>query len=190
MDIRYTVIKRDIKNPRLEFKHGDLFVVVPKRGSFDVAAFIERHQAWIHKHAAYYQTLEKHSDGLEVVPRLSEDFTTLVEKLVNQGSEMLSVTPKRLQYKSLRSRWGSCTSDGIITINLKLRYFPEPLIWYVVFHELVHLLVHAHDKKFYLYLKQAFPDHKQYDKMLAGYEYMLERRKKNLGGRPGPAMLQ
>ncbi len=183
MDIRYKIITRNIKNPRLEFKHGDLFVIVPTHGDFDVEAFVARHKPWIEKHAKYYQALDQQSQSLELVDRLSEDFTNLVEQLVASGVKIVGQSPKKLSYKSLRSRWGSCSSAGEIIINLKLRHFPEPLIWYVVFHELVHLRVHAHNKNFYEILSKVFPDYKKYDRLLSSYEYLLVRRTRLPGGR-------
>lgn len=176
MDIPYTLIYRPIKNPRLEFKHSRLFVIVPQTSKFDVEGFVQRHARWIAKHAEYYQSLQNEVKGLESVIRLSEDFTALVERYVKEGAALTGIAPKRIKYKNLKSRWGSCSSKGEVTINLKLRYFPDHLIWYVVFHELVHLRVLSHDQKFYQILKTVFPEYDKYDRQLQGYEYMLTQK--------------
>jgi len=175
MKQEYIVVTRNIKNPRLEFKCGNLFVIVPKTGSFDVEGFVSRHARWIAKHAAYYKNLQEEVVGLEPTARLSEDFTKLVEQFIQEGSALLGISPQKIKYKNLKTRWGSCTRTGDVTINLKLRYFPDHLIWYVVFHELVHLRVLSHSQEFYVLLQEVFPDHKQYDQQLRGYEYMLAK---------------
>ena len=175
VDTRYTIIKRNIKNPRLEFKHGDLFVIVPTRGLFDVETFVTRHTRWIKKHAAYYESLKVHADKFVLEPRLAADFQKLVVSYLDEAAKYYKVTPKELRFKTMRSRWGSCTNTGIITINLKLRYFSDDIIRYVVCHEIVHMRVRRHDRNFYALLAETFPNFKDMDKNLTAYEYLLHK---------------
>ncbi len=175
VDIKHTVIKRNIKNPRLEFKHGDLFVIVPTRGVFDVEAFVVRHARWIKKHSAYYESLKLHADKFALEPRLAAEFQKLVTSYLDEAAEYYKVEPKELRFKTLRSRWGSCTNTGIITINLKLRYFSDDIIRYVVCHEVVHMRVRKHDRNFYALLAGNFPNFKDMDKNLTAYEYLLHK---------------
>jgi predicted metal-dependent hydrolase len=69
MEFSYSVIKRSIKNPRLEFRHGDLFVIVPKNRIFNVEAFLARHKQWIIKHKQRYNDLEKNKNEIILQPR-------------------------------------------------------------------------------------------------------------------------
>ncbi len=178
MDIAYTIIKRNIKNPRLEFKHGDLFVIVPTRGNFDVEAFVARHAAWIKKHAGYFERIKNTASALLLEPRLAADFEAVVMRYIDEGFLQYGVRPHMVRFKTMRSRWGSCTNTGIITINLKLRYFSDEMIAYVVFHEIVHLLARRHDRKFYVLLSQRFPQYKKLDQTLVAYEYLLSSQNK------------
>lgn len=61
----------------------------------------------------------------------------------------------------LRRRWGSCSADGRITLNIGLVLLLPPLIDYVLLHELCHLGELNHGPRFYQLLAAALPDHRQ-----------------------------
>jgi hypothetical protein len=60
--------------------------------------------------------------------------------------------------KNLRSRWGSCSSRGNINLNLRLMQLPDPLIDYVILHELVHTRIRHHGPEFWDALESIIPD--------------------------------
>jgi predicted metal-dependent hydrolase len=51
--------------------------------------------------------------------------------------------------KQLKSRWGSCSADKDITLNLFLMQLPWHLIDYVLIHELTHTKVMRHGPPFW-----------------------------------------
>lgn len=61
----------------------------------------------------------------------------------------------------LRARWGSCAADGRITLSLGLVLLEQPLIDYVLLHELCHLREMNHGPRFYALLAAALPDHRE-----------------------------
>jgi predicted metal-dependent hydrolase len=63
-----------------------------------------------------------------------------------------------LRIKPLQARWGSCSSDGAITLNRRLIQADRPCIDYVIVHELCHVREHNHSKRFYLLLDRMLPD--------------------------------
>jgi len=76
-----------------------------------------------------------------------------------------------LTVRQMRSRWGSCTPQGKITINLKLIMVPKQLIDYVIVHELCHRVEHNHSKAFYQLLGRIMPDWKERKEMLERYDF-------------------
>jgi predicted metal-dependent hydrolase len=68
---------------------------------------------------------------------------------------------QRLRISAARSRWGSCSAHGVLSFAWRLVMAPEPVIDYVVIHELAHLRVRNHSKTFWAQVAQIMPDYKQ-----------------------------
>jgi predicted metal-dependent hydrolase len=72
--------------------------------------------------------------------------------------ERLGIPYPELIIRRLQARWGSCSPDGIITLNLILIQTPKPCIDYVLLHELCHLKENNHSAAFYKLLGHVLPD--------------------------------
>ena len=66
-----------------------------------------------------------------------------------------------LVVRAMRSRWGSFSRAGMMTLNVDLIRAPRPCIEYVVTHELCHARHRLHDPKFFRLLDQLMPDWKE-----------------------------
>lgn len=74
------------------------------------------------------------------------------------ASAALGVTYSRLRITDTRTRWGSCSSNGTISLSWRLLLAPEACFDYVVWHEACHL-VHAHHRAtFWALLEQHLLD--------------------------------
>ncbi|HET9850717.1 MAG TPA: SprT family zinc-dependent metalloprotease [Candidatus Saccharimonadales bacterium] len=60
--------------------------------------------------------------------------------------------------KKLTARWGSCSSDRVITLSYYLVQLPWELIDYVILHELTHTRQMNHGPKFWQELTTFVPD--------------------------------
>jgi predicted metal-dependent hydrolase len=73
----------------------------------------------------------------------------------------------------MRSQWGSCSYDGVIALNTHLIKTPEPVIDYVILHELCHLVHHDHSRRFYSLLSTHMPDWQERSNLLDGFMPVL-----------------
>ena len=81
------------------------------------------------------------------------------------------VAPPPLKVRAMRSRYGSCSRLGVITLNRHLAAMPLDCIDYVLVHELCHLRHFAHDRAFYNLLQTILPDWRQRKALLKEYWY-------------------
>jgi predicted metal-dependent hydrolase len=75
--------------------------------------------------------------------------------------------------KQLKSRWGSCSAQQEIILNLFLMQLPWHLIDYVLLHELTHTKVMQHGAPFWQELERHVPHAKQLRKEIGNYHPIL-----------------
>jgi predicted metal-dependent hydrolase len=68
-----------------------------------------------------------------------------------------------LSFRKMSQRWGSCTGDNRIIINIDAAKLPYTLIDYLVVHELCHTKVKDHSKAFWAELSKHEPKWKELD---------------------------
>jgi predicted metal-dependent hydrolase len=66
-----------------------------------------------------------------------------------------------LTIRGQRTRWGSCSAAGAISLNWRLLLAPEPVLDYVVWHEACHLAVMDHSPRFWRLLESHVPGYRE-----------------------------
>ena len=72
--------------------------------------------------------------------------------------ERLDLSCPNLRIRRMKTRWGSLSYSGTLTLNLDLIRAPRECIDYVITHELCHLKYHNHGPDFYRLLEKVMPD--------------------------------
>lgn len=73
--------------------------------------------------------------------------------------------------RAMSTRWGSCSPNGRITLNVKLVKVPKSYIDYVIFHELCHLAEPNHTPRFHRLLNRVLPDWRRRRENLNLFEF-------------------
>lgn len=63
-----------------------------------------------------------------------------------------------LSVRNQRTRWGSCSSSGRISLNCRLLFLSPPLVRMVMLHELCHRVEPNHSMRFWARLRQIEPN--------------------------------
>lgn len=71
-----------------------------------------------------------------------------------------------VSFRKQRSRWGSCSTRGTISLNLKLLFLPPELVRHIMIHELCHTLHMNHSPKFWDAVARYDPDWKEHDRQM------------------------
>lgn len=101
----------------------------------------------------------------EIYNKLLEDYIkiqgyVLFEQLSSRYSELLALKYNKITLRKQKTRWGSCSSNGNLSYNIKLMCAPIECIEYVVLHEIIHLKHFNHSKEFWLEIEKIMPDYK------------------------------
>ena len=170
-EVDYKIIRRAVKYPRLELKNGNLVVIAPH--GVRVRPVIEKHQKWINKRLCFIREVKRESRNYRLRGRGEEDLKELVYMLIKRGEERLGVRPNKIFFRKMRTKWASCSSAGNITFNRMLKYLPSKLVWYITFHEMVHLKIRKHNKNFWHLIEQEFSSVKKLERKLYGFWFLV-----------------
>lgn len=99
-----------------------------------------------------------------------EQLRLIAEEIIEREAPQLGVTVKKLRIGDQRTRWGSASSNGTISLSWRLLLAPRQVIEYVVIHELCHLLEMNHSKRFWAHVARRWPSWKEERKWLQEHE--------------------
>ncbi len=65
-----------------------------------------------------------------------------------------------------RTRWGSCSVRGTISLNACLLFLPPPVVRYLLIHELAHTRHMNHSRRFWQCVASFCPEYQRLDRLL------------------------
>ena len=128
-------------------------VTIPQRGSLEEARqFLASKEAWIRKHLeqiAQRRQQTRHEAPPEL-PDIDLDKAqdVLFERLA-QLSRQHNLPYRRAAFRCQRTKWGSCSSQNNISLNINIVFLPEHLQDYILLHELLHVRHKNHSPRFW-----------------------------------------
>lgn len=156
---------------------GTLVVRAPFKASIhDIEAFIKGHEAWIAKQLA---TLPVHIEPLtaEAFQRLHQEAKRVLPEKVAYFAERLGISYGRVTIRCQKTRWGSCSSKGAISLNCLLLLAPQSVQEYVIVHELCHCREMNHGPAFWQLVAEALPTYQKERQWLKTHGSVLMARR-------------
>lgn len=102
-----------------------------------------------------------------------EAVRVLEERLGLWSSEM-QLHPRRVSFREMKTRWGSCNSQGRVCLNWRIVAFRSEVIDSIVVHELAHLKHLDHSPRFWGLVEKWVPERKQLQKELREKAHLAE----------------
>ncbi len=87
--------------------------------------------------------------------------------MLNQIANEFGFNFRKVSIRSQKSRWGSCSSRGTISLNDQLLFFPAQTVRYLMIHELCHTRHMNHSKQFWSLVEACCPDYCLHEKQLS-----------------------
>ena len=170
----YQVSYRAIKYPRIEFKTGRLLLILPL--GYEPETILDKHRDWILEKKEFIGECFKKISSKKIVRRTEEEFKTLILALVRKTSRELGEDLNRIYFRTMKTKWASCSGKRNLTINRLMRYLPETLLDYVIFHEIAHLKEKRHSVEFWKGISRKFGNYKELERDLFVYWFQVASR--------------
>jgi hypothetical protein len=119
-----------------------------------------------------------HRRGSELLVPAGSEQTAAVERWYRRAAQR-EIKPRldracrvagssysRLSIRGQRTRWASCSRDGAMSFNWRLLLAPEPVLEYVVWHEVCHLEILDHSPRFWALLGRRCPEYREHARWL------------------------
>jgi len=97
---------------------------------------------------------------------LAQGRAWLKPRLMRAGAA-IGLVPTGVQLRLQKTRWGSCSSTGTISLNAALLLVAPELVRYLFVHELCHLRHLSHSRRYWALVARHEPDFRRLDRRLA-----------------------
>jgi predicted metal-dependent hydrolase len=94
---------------------------------------------------------------------------------VTEFAAIHQLSGRRVTVRDQRTRWGSCSRRGTISLNWRLIQAPPFVRDYIILHELMHLREMNHSPRFWRQVESVCPDYRTAEQWLKQHSTMLRQ---------------
>lgn len=170
------VIRRHIKHPRIELRTGMVTLILPH--DLNAKAFATKHKRWILEKQAFIRRALNGSRGRRLSIRPISSFKKMVEGAIERLCAEMNMPTTSHSFRSMRSKWASCSRRSHLTLNTTMSYLPGRMIEYILYHELNHTYERKHNIAYWQRVSTRFPDYRKCEQDLFAYWFLIQTRKR------------
>ena len=97
----------------------------------------------------------------------------VITQELHRVSKPMRIEISRVFYRNQKTRWGSSSAKGNISLNFRVAMLPPEVRRYLLLHELVHQKHMNHSVSFWKHMQKVCPDYLESDRWLKEHSYYL-----------------
>jgi predicted metal-dependent hydrolase len=173
--VEYTVAYRNVKHPRLEYKTGTLLLILPKTSQGEKQT-LQKYEKWIQKKELIIRkALEELQAKNLNLSRTDKELRSFTHTLAQNYQTQLNTKINRVYFRKMKTKWASHSKSGNLTVNTLLKYLPQDIIQYIIYHEITHSIERKHNQKFWSIINKRFPDYQTKENDLLTYWFTIQK---------------
>ena len=170
----YNVEYRNVKHPRCEFKTGTLLIILPKTG-WTPQQVLEKYGEWIKRKQGTINTaIQQATETTINKTRTEAQLKMIVHKFAESSQRELNTKINKIYFREMKTKWASHSKNNNLTINTLLKFLPEDLISYIIYHETAHNIQRKHNETFWNLINRKHPDHQAKEENLLAYWFLTQ----------------
>lgn len=141
-----------IDGSRFPFRGEEVELRVVKQDAGVALSFADQFVHVSHERADYREVVQRHLRAMadrELPPRTRE------------LAQLHGITIHRVTVRAQKTRWGSCSARGTISLNWRLIQAPPFVVDYLIIHELMHRRQMNHSARYWKLVEEAFPEYRR-----------------------------
>lgn len=96
----------------------------------------------------------------KIKPEIRKKAFDLVCARLEYFNQFYNLKYNKVSIRNQKTRWGSCSSRGNLSFNVKILFLSPELQDYLIVHELCHLKEFNHSKRFWDLVEKQIPNYK------------------------------
>ncbi|MGN0903741.1 MAG: M48 family metallopeptidase [Alphaproteobacteria bacterium] len=124
-----------------------------------------RRGVWLEENIVWVSGREEHLPR-RVADFVKESLRTYARRKSAEFAAALDVRIRKISIRDTKSRWGSCTKNGDVSLSGRLAFAPREVLDYVIAHEVAHLRHMDHSREFWETVAVLVPYYKLAERRL------------------------
>ena len=168
MDVEVRVSPR-ARRARIELPPGRGPLLVVPRGTSDrqIRRLLDGWTPWVERRLA------ARADAPTLADLTEDECRRRVRSEATRIAAAEALEPARIRIAGQRTRWGSCSPRGTVSLNWRLALAPHRVLDYVIVHELCHLLEANHGPRFWALVAERRPGYREPKRWLRDHGHAL-----------------